>query len=187
VPRSQKKRAARASAASGVAPAPRTAPSQVVRDTPEDSGPQPWSRRSLLILAGLVGALQLPLALLDLVRGGHRHNYGVYLIASLTPISLAQQLQILIAFVIVMPVARWLGREQRSMGLMETLGLGAVTLILLTILWQFALIVGPVDKQGNVSAAALAAGAVADVAGLALGVVVYPRIQRWFRARGLRR
>ena len=185
MPRAQKKRAARA-AASGAAPAQRTAPARVTRAAPEDTGPRPWSPRSLLILAGLVGVLQLPLALLDMLRSGHEHGYGVYLIASLAPLSLPQQVEVLIAFVIVMPVARRLGGESRSMGMLETLGLGAVTLIVLTALWQVALIAAggdPVDRKGNVSSAALIAGAFADIAGLALGTLVYPRIQRWFARR----
>jgi membrane associated rhomboid family serine protease len=188
MPRAQKKRAARAAAVSETTP--RVAPSRVRSPASEDTGPQPWSFRGLLILAGLVAVLQLPLALLDLVRNGGGHNYGVYLIASLAPISLPQQIEILVAFVIVMPVARRLGGEGRSMGMLETLGLGAVSLIVLTILWQFALIAAggdPVDRKGNVSPVALVAGAFADVAGLVGGALLYPRIQRWFRRRGTRR
>jgi membrane associated rhomboid family serine protease len=142
--------------------------------------------RGLLILAGLVGVLQLPLALVDLLRNHGGHNYGVYLIASLAPVSLPQQIEILVAFVIVMPVARRLAAEERSMGILETLGLGAVTLIVLTVLWQFALIAAggdPVDIRGHVSTLALVAGAFADVAGLAGGALLYPRIQRWFQRR----
>lgn len=190
MPRAQKKRAARAAAASGEAPAPRAA-SRSTQAAPEDTGPQPWSIRGLLVIAGLVALLQLPLALLDSFRNGHQHGYGVYLIASLAPISLPQQIEILVAYVIVMPLARRLAGEHRSMGMLETLGLGAVTLIVLTALWQFALIAAggkPVDTKGNVAPAALVAGAFADVAGLAGGALLYPVIQRRFRpGRGRRR
>ncbi|HEX6491958.1 MAG TPA: hypothetical protein VF112_00520 [Candidatus Dormibacteraeota bacterium] len=185
MPRAQKKRAARAAAASG-APVQRQAPARARPAEAEDTGPQPWSRRSLLIIAALVGVLQLPLAYLDLLRNGHEHGYGIYVIASLAPLSLPQQVEVLISFVIVMPVARRLGGEPRNMGMLETLGLGAVTLIVLTVLWQVALIAAggdPVDRRGNVASAALVAGAVADVGGLALGPYVYPRIQRWFARR----
>jgi hypothetical protein len=190
MPRAQKKRAARAAAATGATPQQRAPAARARPVGPEDTGPQPWSFRGLLILAGLVGVLQLPLALLDLVRNGGGHNYGVYLIASLAPVSLPQQIEILVAFLIVMPVARRLAGEQRSMGVLETAGLGAVTLIMLTILWQFALIAAggdPVDRKGDVAAVALVAGAFADVAGLAGGALLYPRVQRWFRTRGRRR
>jgi len=184
MPRAQKKRAARAAAASGATPAPRAAASRATPAAPEDTGPQPWSIRGLLVIAGLVAVLQLPLALLDSFRNGHQHGYGIYLIASLAPISLPQQIEVLVAYVIVMPVARRLAGEHRSMGMLETLGLGAVTLIVLTALWQIALIAAggnPVDTKGNVAPAALVAGAFADVAGLAGGAVLYPVIQRRFR------
>jgi hypothetical protein len=186
MPRAQKKRAARAAAASGRAPASRPAPERASQVAPRNTGPQPWSSRSLLILAGLVALLQIPLALIDSLRHGGGYGYHVFLIASLDPISLIQQIQILIAFVIVMPIARRLSGEKRSMGMLETLGLGAVTLIALTVLWQFAVIAAgsrPVVDKGHVATGALAAGAFADVAGLAIGALVYPRIQRWFRAR----
>jgi hypothetical protein len=190
VPRAQKKRAARAAAASGASPAPRTAQSRATPAEPADTGPQPWSLRGLLVLAGLVAVLQFPLALLDLARNGGGHNYGVYLIASLAPISLPQQVEIIVAFIIVMPVARRRAGEERSMGLLETAGLGAVTLIALTVLWQFALIAAggnPVDRKGNVAPVALVAGAFADVVGLVAGPLLYPRIQGWFQARRGRR
>jgi hypothetical protein len=182
VPRAQKKRAARAAAASprpAVTPV-RTSPVPAVAAVPT------WSRRSLLVLTGLVGVLQLLFGLIDMARDGHRYAYGVYLVASLAPLSLLQQLEVLLGFVIVTPVARRLAGEPRPLSLLETVAVGAVALILLTALWQLALAVTgghALASKGHVATGALVAGAAADVAGLVLAALVYPPIHRRFVRR----
>jgi membrane associated rhomboid family serine protease len=138
------------------------------------------------VLASLVGALQLVFGFIDMMRDGHRYAYGVYLVASLAPLSLLQQLMVLVAFVIVMPVARRLSGETRPLGFLETLSVGALTLILLAILWQLALIAGgghALTQRGQVATGALVAGTFADVAGLVLGALLYPAIHRRFWRR----
>jgi hypothetical protein len=196
VPRAQKKRAARAASAPGAAPdlarAPRPAAAAALPDAAEPSEPQPWSARSLLILAGLVAALQVPLALLDLARDGHRYAFPVYLVVALAPVSLLQQAQLLAAYVIAMPVAMRLARESRPMRVFETLSVAAVVLILLSSLWQLALHLGGgrgVGEAGQVHAGALAGGALADVVALVAGSLVHPYLYRrfWMPRRRLRR
>ncbi|MEA2672620.1 MAG: hypothetical protein QOG45_2840 [Chloroflexota bacterium] len=161
-------------------------------DAADPSEPQPWSARSLLILAGLVAALQVPLAVLDLARDGHRYGFLVYLVVALAPVSLLQQAQLLAAYVIAMPVARRLARESRPMRVFETLSVAAIVLILLSSLWQLALHLGGghgVGEAGQVHAGALAGGALADVAALVAGSLLYPSLYRrfWMPRRRLRR
>jgi membrane associated rhomboid family serine protease len=182
VPPARKRRAARARAARGAAaPVPATPP-QARAGRPVAPAP-PWSRRALLVLVGLVAALQTLFALIDSLRDRHHYGYGVYLVGSLGPGSLPQQAEVLVSFLIVMPLARRLGGERRPMGVLETLSVGALTMLLLAILWQLAGIAAgghPSPGAGRVPATAVVAGAVADVAGLVLGAVLYPRIHRLF-------
>jgi len=187
MPRAQKKRAARAAAASGEHPSRAAPPPRSVAPATAGAAPtQPWSWRSLLVLALLVAALQLPFAGIDWIRDSHRYGYGVYLVASLSPVaasgnlSLLRQLEVLAAFVIVAPVARRLSGEARTMGLLETLSVGAVTLILLAVLWQLALIAGGghLTQAGHVAGRQLVTGALADAGGLVLGSLAYPPIHR---------
>lgn len=197
MPRAQKKRAARAASAPGAAPglarAPRPAAAAAALPAAADpSEPRPWSARSLLILAGLVAALQVPLALLDLARDGHRYGFPVYLVVALAPVSLLQQAQLLAAYVIAMPVAMRLARESRPMRVVETLSVAAVVLILLSSLWQLALHLGGghgVGEAGQVHAGALAGGALADVLALVGGSLLHPYLYRrfWMPRRRLRR
>ncbi len=181
MPRAQKKRAARTTAAAHRPPVARAAappPPAVAAST--------WSRRSLLILVALVAVLQLLFGLIDSARDGHRYAYGVYLVATLAPLGLLQQLEVLLGFIIVTPMARRLAGEARTLSLLETLSVGAVALVLLTALWQVALSVSgghALASKGHVAAGALVAGAVADVAGLVLAALVYPSIQRRFARR----
>jgi hypothetical protein len=200
MPRAQKKRAARAAAASGVAPAARTsrpaAAGQAATKGPPATAvrgePPPWTARSLLILAGLVAILQLPLALLDLLRDGHHHGFLVYLVVTLSPVSLLQQVQLFAAYVIAMPVAARLGHEPRPMRIFEALSVAAVVLILLSSLWPLALQLSGgrgVAPNGQVNGGALALGAVADVVALVGGSLAFPHLYRrfWMRRRGMRR
>lgn len=186
MPRAQKKRAARAAAAAPrppVAPSPRPAAAPVAVAAT-------WSRRSLLVLVSLVAVLQLLFGLIDSLRDGHRYAYGVYVVATLAPLSLLQQLEVLLGFVIVTPMARRLAGEERTLSLLETLSVGAVALVLLTVLWQIALSVTgghALASNGHVATGALVAGAVADVAGLALAALIYPAIHRRFSRRMPRR
>ncbi|HEX3605472.1 MAG TPA: hypothetical protein VH134_06085 [Candidatus Dormibacteraeota bacterium] len=196
MPRAQKKRAARM-AASGHAAAP-PAP-QRPRPRPERAAPPavdeevpPWSARSLLILAGLVVALQVPLAVLDMVRDNHRYAFPVYLIVSLAPVSPLQQFEVLAAYVITMPVAARLAREARLMRLLETMSVAAIALILLFTLWELdlALVGGRgVGEKGEIHLPALLGGALADVVGLGGASLAYPVLYRrfWMPRRRLRR
>jgi hypothetical protein len=193
VPRSQKKRAARAAgSASGAVRAPRRPePATTQAPAPGASQPEPWSRRALLILALLVAALQVPLAVLDLVRDGHRNPYLVYLVVTLSPLSPLGQLQLLLAYVIAMPLARRLGGEFRSMRVLEAMSVGAVVLAVDVLLWQLALQVGngTVVEKGQVHTATLIAGAIADVVAFVAGSLAYPFLYRrfWMPRRRLRR
>ncbi len=195
MPRAQKKRAARAAATGGAGPEPARALPAAAAAPPEDAGagePHPWPARSLLILAGLVAALQVPLALLDLLRDHHRYGFLVYLVVTLAPVSLLQQAQLLAAYVIAMPVAARLAHESRPMRLFETLSVAAIVLVLLSSLWQLALHLGGghgVGENGQVHAGALAAGAAADIGALVAGSVLYPWLYRrfWMPRRRLRR
>jgi hypothetical protein len=196
MPRAQKKRAARVATAPGAAPGPARAPRPAAAAAPPEaadpSEPQPWPARSLLILAGVVAALQVPLAVLDLARDGHRYSFLVYLVVTLAPVSLLQQAQLLAAYVIAMPVARRLAHESRPMRVFETLSVAAIVLILLSSLWQLALHLGGgrgVGEAGQVHAGALAGGALADIGALVVGSLLYPSLYRrfWMPRRRLRR
>ncbi|HEY2702364.1 MAG TPA: hypothetical protein VGL20_01615 [Candidatus Dormibacteraeota bacterium] len=194
MPRAQKKRAARAASVPGAVPEPVRAPGPEAgpSDAAPADQPQPWPARSLLVLAGLVAALQVPLALLDLLRDHHRYGFLVYLVVTLAPVSLLQQAQLLAAYVIAMPVAARLAHEGRPMRLSETMSVAAIVLILLSSLWQLALHLGGghgVGENGQVHAGALAAGAAADIGALVGGSLLYPWLYRrfWMRRRRLRR
>jgi hypothetical protein len=192
VPRSQKKRAARAAAASGAVRAPRRPePATTHAPAPASSEPEPWSRRALLILAVLVAALQVPLAVLDLVRDGHRNPYLVYLVVTLSPLSPLGQLQLLLSYVIAMPLSRRLGGEVRSMRVLEAMSVGAVVLMVDVLLWQLALQTGngTVVEKGHVHTATLIAGAIADLVAFVAGSLAYPYLYRrfWMPRRRLRR
>jgi hypothetical protein len=193
VPRSQKKRAARAAgSASAPAPAPRPAARAAAPPAADASDePQPWSWRALLILSVLVGALQLPLAGLDMLRDGRRYGYLVYLVVTLAPLSPLGQLQLLLAYLIAMPVAMRLAGERRSMRMLETMSVGAVAVLMLAAFWQLVFQFGhnTVAEKGQVHAVTLVAGALADAAALVGAALAYPFLYRrfWMPRRRLRR
>ena len=176
-------------------PLPAAVPAATEPTTHQDRRPRPastnpddepqWSRMGLLVLLGLVCVVQVVIGAITHVISGRQRLLVVDLLFFQAPF-------VLPACVVLMPLARYLTKQPRTLRLLESLSLGAVfalvSLLLTSVFVHPAATAAAsseqlIDKLTSGDAAGIAFADLLSVVGT---VQVYPGLNRFLGAPGRR-